>query len=1003
MAVLDWEPVQAAIATVDADAESVEYTNLEASEHLTNQISQVLESTSGGILDILWGAVEALGELASGLLGSLATTEDFWGGLPAKFAEVYPDKVLSFGNFIAKLFPMLTNLLSAELNFRVERLRQDIAAVMESGGDRPIDPTDLTRAIGSLPAWAQNVIGIALAAAAGYNYIIATNAGPLSATEQASMARYLPTPLGLGQLTELLKRQEIGAAWAKQQAARLGISGELFDLAMKGEQQRLTPDHYITAWLRTDSEAHIDEIRKQGLSDDDIGRLKYLAFAEPTPSDIVRFLVRDAYDEQAVIDNKYDEDFDRKYKQDKFDRVGVSKELAQYYWRAHWQLPSPTQGYEMLHRKLIDETQLRELLKIADYAPGWVDHLMNSAYLQPGRIDLRRMWEVGIITDRADLVLRYEKLGYNSADADTLASFSIALAERTKANEAERKRRPIAAQIVRSYTQGTLDRDAAHAAILAVGFSEEDAASYLAEADYGRERDRADRIRDAVGRQYVRGAITEQDASAKLQGYGFLDAEISTMLDSWRLDRELRDWTEAEQHERDLSRADIVAAFENAILAPADAYSSLVALGYDEQEADTILELSAAKIARADAKAEQDAIRVQYINRRIDEGEARNRLDAIAIPASRRDAMLARWTVERDERAPDMPVSWLERLIFHAEISEDDARGELERRGYSPQEVDWTMRLWGADVSIARERLEQQRTQFQQTLEQRAQLQAQRLSVQERALELRNRQATTAQLLQQERFERTLQQREALQTQRLDAAAQARIESASLQAMRDAEQFTRQKELQTTALQGQVDRLQRQIEAANTRQEDAQRHQTELQQSRERLSLQLAGIQDARQQRSIEAQAARLDRQISAADARAKQANDLRAQLQQSQQAFQDQQRQAREAAAAATRVAQEAARIRQESRQESSRIRQEERGAARRTIERAESAVQQESLRSLQLQRDAAIAELNAQLAALEATSAEERISRAEEQQRVAQEALVRLTGPALVFEPAL
>jgi hypothetical protein len=62
---------------------------------------------------------------------------------------------------------------------------------------------------------------------------------------------------------------------------------------------------------------------------------------------------------------------------------------------------------------------------------------------------------------------------------------------------------------------------------------------------------------------------------------------------------------------------------------------------------------------------------------------------------------------------------------------------------------------------------------------------------------------------------------------------------------------------------------------------------------------------------------------------------------------------------------------------------------------------VQAEELRSLQLQRDAAIAELSATLAALEAQAAEERIGRAEEQSRAARERLSQLVSPALAFEP--
>ncbi|GAI46847.1 unnamed protein product, partial [marine sediment metagenome] len=42
---------------------------------------------------------------------------------------------------------------------------------------------------------------------------------------------------------------------------------------------------------------------------------------------------------------------------------GLSKEWTQRYWAAHWALPSPQQGFEMLHRGVIDNSELNMLLR----------------------------------------------------------------------------------------------------------------------------------------------------------------------------------------------------------------------------------------------------------------------------------------------------------------------------------------------------------------------------------------------------------------------------------------------------------------------------------------------------------------------------------------------------------------------------------------------------------------------------------------------------------------
>lgn len=1000
MPTLDWRPLERAIAEVEASLSTAEFDADKAADSIKQQVSNTLESTGIGVLDALIGAVSAAGELASGLLESLAATSDFWASLFELYRTNKIEADTAIGEFFWSYWYQGANIIVAPLLDALSGGKSAITNTLHGGAPQVVTVEQMIADWENYPRPVQAIINVAILFANAVGYMGAMGAGVKSQYAQRAMASSVPTPLSVAQLTELLKRGDVGEGFAKDHAKRSGVSGELFDLAYKLERQRLTPDHYITAWLRTKKEAHIDEIRKLGVAEDDIERLLFLAFSEPTPSDIVRFLVRDAYDEEAVRTSGLDTDFDIKYRREAFDRVGVSEELARLYWRAHWQLPSPTQGFEMLYKTDFTIDQLRNLLKLADYAPAYIDNLINIAYNVPGRIDLRNMWSAGIITDVEELKRGYKRLGYNDADQSVLAQFAIAISDRQKATQAQRKRAPIAAQVVRSYLQGTLSADQSRDALVSLGFTVEEADYRLREGEYGRERDRVDRIRDAVGRLFTKAQIDADTARSRLAGYGFSSTEIELSMDSWIIDRELRDLTDAEKHERDLSRADIVAAFEAGILAGGAAYDALVGLGYDPAEADTILELSAAKTARADAKLIQDSVRVQLLNRRITRDEASSRLDAIGTRPDRRDALLDRWVIESEEKAPDLPIAWLERLIMNAQISEDDAADELRRRGFTEQEVDWALRLWGSDVGIARERLEQQGRLAQQRLEQQAQEAAARISVQERALALRERTATTAQVLQQERFQQTLEQRERLQAERIDAQAASRVESAALQAERDAKRFAATKDAQARALQAASARQDRQIAAASARQEDAQAEARQARSEHAALTLQLQDRQDARQAATIRAQIDKLTRQIASAEKRASDANALRQSLQASQQAFQDQQRQAREAADAAKRVQQEAARIRQESRGEARTVRTEERGAARRTIERAGAAIQSERLRSLQLQRDQLIAELQAQLAALEATAAEQRIATAEETSAAAQRRLDELVGPALAFE---
>jgi len=89
-------------------------------------------------------------------------------------------------------------------------------------------------------------------------------------------------------------------------------------------------------------------------------------------------------------------------------QLGYSKEWADRYWTAHWVLPPPTSVYTALHRGLITRDHVLKYLTWHDYRPiAYPDFPMSDVELMeklswdiPGRIDLRWMWEWGVITTK---------------------------------------------------------------------------------------------------------------------------------------------------------------------------------------------------------------------------------------------------------------------------------------------------------------------------------------------------------------------------------------------------------------------------------------------------------------------------------------------------------------------------------------------------------------------------------------------------------------------------
>ncbi|GAH81991.1 unnamed protein product, partial [marine sediment metagenome] len=103
---------------------------------------------------------------------------------------------------------------------------------------------------------------------------------------------------------------------------------------------------------------------------------------------------------------------------------GISEYWAQKYWYAHWDTPSITQGFEMLHRGFIDRKELDDLFRTVEIPPFWRDKLTAIAFNPFTRVDVRRMHKAGVLTDD-ELVTAYMDVGYNADKAAKMTEFTI--------------------------------------------------------------------------------------------------------------------------------------------------------------------------------------------------------------------------------------------------------------------------------------------------------------------------------------------------------------------------------------------------------------------------------------------------------------------------------------------------------------------------------------------------------------------------------------------------
>lgn len=977
---IDWSAADRLRQSITDQVGDVEGAASGAIQAVIATVHRLVDGILPDVPTILAKALELMGLLVGKEFESLAEVPELWAGLTDQIQAVSTEKRDAITSAIAEYlvgFHQKARDRDAEVSVTADSW---LHTWLESGRTEPATTEDLYRQVSSIPWPFNRIIGFFLMLPAIHAYGAAANTGPLVKLAELSLIANLPTPLGPGPLAQLRRRQLAGEDWTRQEAKRTGMSPELFDLQYQLTQNFLTVDQIIERYRRTGSDDALEDLRIIGFEDADIAKLKELSLAVATPSDVVRFLMRDVFDATAVARGQLDTDFEQKYNEEQFRKAGVSKELALYYWRAHWTLPSPTQLFEFLHRDQLDIQGVRDALVQADYAPAYIDKYINVAYNVPGRIDVRRMWQTGVITDRADLVTRYRHMGYNADDAEILAQFTEALAKKSQDAEAERVRSPIAAAIMRSFAHNALSEQEAHAALVDLGYTDDTATSKLRQGVYDRERDRADRIRHSIGSQYTKGFIDRSEAASRLGSYGFEDPEIESLFSSWDLDRELAHDVDEKRHQKDLTKAEIISSYGERLLARDAAGGMLNALGYDPTEAESLLALEDVKRKKADDRLAEAAIHTQYVNQRIDDQEARASLAAIGYLPERIDHLLVRWTVEREEHAPHIPTAQLEKLLFQGIVPLEQLEDELRRRGYSERDVLWLGTLWGTDVSIAADKLQLQREQFQ----------------------TREERLNRAQQGVQRRFESSLAQRQQLQTERLNAQSALLTERQAAQVARDAQNFANRQALQAKQIQAASDRLTAQITAAAKRAQDAIASREKLAAQQAQLRQQALAAQDARQARAIQAQADRLGRQIAAANARAQAADAARVALEDLRSTHAEHLVGVRAQLQEARDVRMNAQRISQEQRQEAQAVRRENRSAARQDIRAADAAAAKAALLAIQTQRDQLTAELNQRLAELEAQAAQVRLQQAAAQRLAAQQAIAANT-PTSTFTDAV
>jgi Arc/MetJ-type ribon-helix-helix transcriptional regulator len=296
-----------------------------------------------------------------------------------------------------------------------------------------------------------------------------------------------PFDLSVDQLADLAAKGIISEGEYIERVKGWGFSEDRARELLRLRQALLSTEDVYRAWRLglIDDNKKNEELVKLGYTPEQIRLLDRLTEEYPSVSDIIRFAVREVFNEEVVAKYGYDQDIPQTYLE-WAKKLGLSEEFAKWYWRAHWEIPSPSQAIELLSRGVIEPEDFDTILKIHDVAPYWRPRLLALAYDPYTRVDIRRMYELGLLDDQ-DLIKAAKAVGYATKDeVDRLKKLigdpavaeklfvgsAEAYAEWIKSEVLEPWRNDIIRAIRKAYVNGLISREKAREYLMSVGFNE---------------------------------------------------------------------------------------------------------------------------------------------------------------------------------------------------------------------------------------------------------------------------------------------------------------------------------------------------------------------------------------------------------------------------------------------------------------------------------------------------------------------------------------------------
>lgn len=449
---------------------------------------------------------------------------------------------------------------------------------------------------------------------------------PLRAVLDMAVNYECPTELpSIADGVSAFLRSEMDGANLRRLVELRGGVWQQWEKVILAQRQYLNAGEILTLHMREfiDRPAFLKRMRELGFLDQqEVDNLLQLAQQIPPFTDLIRMMVRDTADLNVVNTFGMDSEFSNKWA-DPLKKWGVqqgiSDDVMRMYWRAHWDIPSPTQLFTMFQRLRnlagvpideayqrigIDRNQLpREVRDMhpgakfsdivtgliqQDILPFWIPKYLAIAFLPLTRVDTRRAFDIGVI-NRDKVKSTYTDVGYNDENAEILTKFT----ERLKIL------RVPSFGWGKAYIEGAIGVARMEALAKAEGYVDAELPQVKAILDRRAEVETRRACARANRQRFLLGDVDIPTMTRILIGEGHDPAHADMIVRRWECERLSRS--------KLLRATELIGIFDAGVITAAELAARLVNLGYSADDAAMMVQRAAGKMSQRAVKEAQAA------------------------------------------------------------------------------------------------------------------------------------------------------------------------------------------------------------------------------------------------------------------------------------------------------------------------------------------------------------------------------------------------------------